>query len=296
MSASLSPNGPINGKHAAHPKPAPAPGVSPPAGHPRHLADHFVECCHLGRYLTVADNHRFIITDDFNTSRFPKDAAAMAAMFSKDKLVAQAAVLPLGARASRLKGKNRDRYEELFTLIEAQALDDRVRNSARSLMERGFREVEIQALEASLGDQMSPARKRYRDFLDVVRQLMDGRMAARNFLEEFQAFTSDVAGRLDFGIYSFCLDRLFGSTRIPVMVKQLLVGELLKFPPLVRRELITNVLAYPGQSGDLRRYVRETVMSELGRSVAVEIELLEAYKTRRLTLRDLAGAFAGGVA
>lgn len=271
--------------------------VSPfgaPVQHPAHLADHFLECCHLGRYLTVAGGHRFIITDDLSGGAMPRDAAALAAMFSKDKLVAQAAILPLGQRAKRLRGKERARYDALFSLIEAQALDDRVKASAKTLMERDFREAEIRAIEATLGDQLSPARHRYRTFLEVVRRLMEGQLLAQHFIQEFKEFTAAVAGRLDFGIYSFCLDRLFGSMKIPMQVKELLVGELLAFPPLVRRELITNILAYPGQNEDLKRFVRETVLSEMGQSVAVEIELLEAYKTHRLTIQDLAGVFTGG--
>lgn len=256
-----------------------------------NLADHFLECCKLNRYLTVADGHRFVITEDFDrAARIPSDAAAMAAIFSRDKLVAQAAILPLGQAAKGLKSrKDKETYERLFSLIEAQALDDRVKDSARTLLDRGFREVEIRELERSLNDQLSPARARYRQFLEIVRRMMDGAMTPADFLDEFKAFTKAVAGRLDFGIYSFCLDRLFGSLRIPVAVKQLLVGELLLFPPLVRRELLTNVLVFPGQSEELRRFVRNTVLAELGRSVAVEIELLEAYKQRRLTLDELAG-------
>ena len=256
-----------------------------------NLADHFLECCKLNRYLTVADGHRFVITDDFERgAAIPADAAALAAILSRDKLVAQAAVLPLGQVAKTLKKRrDRDAFERLFSLIEEQALDDRVKDSARTLLDRGFREAEIRALEASLDDQLSPARARYRQFLEVVRRLMDGAMTAPDFVEEFKDFTRAVAGRLDFGIYSFCLDRLFGSLRIPTAVKQLLVGELLVFPPLVRRELLTNILVYPGQSEDLKRYVRNTVLAELGRSMAVEIELLEAYRQRRLTLAELAG-------
>lgn len=262
-----------------------------PVVKPVNLADHFLECCKLNRYLTVADGHRFVITEDFERNvAVSADAAAMAAIYSRDKLVAQAAILPLGQIAKKLKKKNeRAIYERLFSLIEEQALDDRVRDSAHTLLERGFREAEIKSIEAELNDQLSPARARYRDFLDIVRRMMDGAMTPPAFVEEFKSFTADVAGRLDFGIYSFCLDRLFGSLRIPEVVKQLLVGELLAFPPLVRRELLTNILVYPGQTEELKRFVRNTILAELGRSVVVEIELLEAYRMRRITLADLAG-------
>ncbi len=280
----------MNGRKANGARGGPESAIRPGDSRP-NLADHFLECCNLNRYLTVADGHRFVITEDFDRqARIPADAAAMAAIFSKDKLVAQAAVLPLGQAAKGLKTrKERATFERLFALIEEQALDGRVRDSAQALVERGFREAEIRALEGHLNDQMSPARNRYRQFLEIVRRMMDGAMTAPDFLDEFKSFTADVAGRLDFGIYSFCLDRLFGSLRIPALVKQLLVGELVAFPPLVRRELLTNILVFPGQSEDLKRFVRNSVMAELGRSAAVEIELLEAYKLNRVTWSDLAG-------
>lgn len=258
----------------------------------RALADHFLDCCRMGRYLTVADGHRFVITDDFKATQLPPDATALAAIFSKDKLVAQAAILPLSGGAKKVRGRNRAKFERLFELIEQQALDPRVQQSASHLLERGFREAEIKAIEADLGDQMSPARQRYRTFLDVVRRLMDGQVSPGAFHEEFKSFTAEVAGKLDFGIYSFCLDRLFGSMRIPMVVKQMLVGELITFPPLVRRELLSNILAFPGQAEELRRHVKSVIVTELGQSVAVEIELLEAFKQRRLTPQDLTGAFS----
>ena len=67
---------------------------------------------------------------------------------------------------------------------------------------------------------MTPARIRYRDFLEVVKLLMDKNVSTESFLDEFRDFTIVVAGRLDFGIYSFCLDRLFGSPRITLKVKK----------------------------------------------------------------------------
>ena len=54
------------------------------------------------------------------------------------------------------------------------------------------------------------------------------------------------AGKLDFGIYSFCLDRMFGSPRITMKVKKLLILDILQYPTTIRRELLINemLLAY----------------------------------------------------
>ncbi|HEY4635928.1 MAG TPA: hypothetical protein VIG92_05165, partial [Rhodospirillales bacterium] len=138
-----------------------------------------------------------------------------------------------------------------------------------------------------LGETLSPARIRYRQFLEVVKQLMDRKITAGPFLEEFRNFTQVVAGKLDFGIYSFCLDRMFGSLRIPLKVKKLLVLEILRYPPIVRRELLTNVLAYRGQARELIEFVKYMVATELGKNAAIEIELLEAFKLQRLSMEDI---------
>jgi len=279
----------------AEPAPLPGGGAGEPDGM-GDLADHFLGCAKLGRYLTVADNTRFIITDDFRAQPIIPAASAMAAIYSKDYLVAQAALLPLSERAQRMSLRDRDKLERLFALIEEQTLSDGVRASAQAIRAHHFRAAEIRALEAELGDRMSPARLRYRQFLDVVKKLMDRKITAGPFLDEFRGFTQEVAGRLDFGIYSFCLDRLFGSVRVPMKVKKLLVLELIKYPPLIRRELLSNVLVFPGQEGELIDFVRYMVTTELGQSVAIEIELLEAFKQHRLSMQDIETSLARAIA
>ena len=257
------------------------------------LADHFLGCAKLGRYLTVADNSRFIITDDFRTTPIVSAASAMAAIYSKDSLVAQAALFPLSEKAQGLSPRDRGRYESLFVLIEEQALSNDVRSSAQAIRQAQFRAAEIRAIEVELGDRLSPARLRYRKFLDIVKKLMDRKITAGPFLDEFRGFTQEVAGKLDFGIYSFCLDRLFGSVRIPLKVKKLLVLELLKYPPLIRRELLTNILVFPGQVEELVEFVRYMIANELGQGVIIEIELLKAFKLRQLSIGDIETSLAG---
>tara|TARA_B100002051_G_scaffold117892_1_gene112172 strand:- start:1246 stop:1626 length:381 start_codon:yes stop_codon:yes gene_type:complete len=121
---------------------------------------------------------------------------------------------------------------------------------------------------------------------------MDRKITAGPFLDEFRGFTQEVAGKLDFGIYSFCLDRLFGSVRVPLKVKKLLVLELIKYPPLIRRELLTNILVYPGQVQELIGFVRHMVAEELGQGVIIEIELLKAFRLRQLSMDDIETSLA----
>ena len=77
-------------------------------------------------------------------------------------------------------------------------------------------------------------------------------------------------------------------------VKKLLVLELLNYSPLIRRELLTNILAYPGQSRELVDFVKYLVQTELGNNSAIEIELLEAFKLQRLNLADIEGSLMAG--
>lgn len=258
------------------------------------LADHFVACSKLGRYLTVFDESRFVITDDFTEENtIDRTAAAVASIFSRDPLVAEAALLPLSRAALHKDTTNREHYEELFSLIEKQALDAGVKESAQSLLETGFREARIRELEGSLGDKLSPARARYRAFLEIVRHLTEHQITPQLFRDEFLDFTYAVAGRLDFGIYSFCLDRIFSNEIIPMKAKGYLISELLGFPATIRRELLTNILTLPGLNQRLADFTRDAIIQKLGDVAATEIELLAALKTSQMSMDDINNMIAG---
>ena len=248
------------------------------------LADHFLACAKLGRYLTIATGARFIITDDLRGDTVHHEAAAVAAIFSRDSLVAEAALLPLCQSIPLMDHGTRDKYERLFHLIVEQSLSQGVRGGAQSLIESRFRAGEIKDLEAQLGGKLSPARLRYRDFLTVVKKLMDRNISERAFIDEFKEFTFDIAGKLDFGIYSFCLDSLFRSLDVPVSVKKLLSLELLEYPPLIRRELMSNILSYPEQTQDLVIFVSRLIERKLEPEKVVEIELLRDLKLQRFSM------------
>jgi len=259
---------------------------APAPGRP-DLADHFVACSKVGRYLTVFDESRFIITDDFrDTHTIDRTAASVASIFSRDPLVAEAALLPL-ARAAGDPARDRESYEELFTLIEEQALNPAVKVTAGSMLETGFREARIREIEATLRDKISPARIRYRAFLEIIRQLTDRNITPHLFRDEFLDFTYAVAGRLDFGIYSYCLDRIFGNDRIPMKAKGYLVSELLGFPTSIRRELLTNILTAPGTEKRLADFVRDAIKQKLGSVVSTEIDLLVALKSSEMSMDDI---------
>ena len=252
-----------------------------------NLADHFLTCAKLGRYLTVASGSRFIITDDLREKNFMPDAAAMAAIYSRDGLVAEAALLPLSQTIPIMDVAQRDKYERLFHLIGEQTLAGDVRNAAQSLIASRFRAAEIRDLEAELGNKLNPARLRYRDFLVVVRKLMVREISERSFMDEFKGFTQEVAGRLDFGIYSFCIDSIYSSQKIPVTVKKLLALEFLNFPPLIRRELISNILAEPGQTGNMADFVSAMIDRYLALETVLEIKLLKDLKLHRFSMEEI---------
>jgi hypothetical protein len=252
-----------------------------------NLADHFLTCAKLGRYLTVASGSRFIITDDLREKNFMPDAAAMAAIYSRDGLVAEAALLPLSQTIPIMDVAQRDKYERLFHLIGEQTLAGDVRNAAQSLISSRFRAAEIRDLEAELGNKLNPARLRYRDFLVVVRKLMVREISERSFMDEFKGFTQEVAGKLDFGIYSFCIDSIYSSQKIPVTVKRLLALEFLNFPPIIRRELISNILAEPGQTGNMADFVSAMIDRYLALETVIEIKLLKDLKLHRFSMEEI---------
>ncbi|MBI5165529.1 MAG: hypothetical protein HY985_16695 [Magnetospirillum sp.] len=256
-------------------KPAPA----SPLGRPADLAHHFMDCGALDTNLTLAPGARMAITDDFLNGTVADFAAwSMAAIVARDGMVARAAILPLGVAASKVEGRHRIKYEKLFALIEETAFADGARESAEALIHSRFRETQIRELVAELGGTVKPARKRYQAFLDVVKKLAAKRISQALFLDEFMDFTKQVAGKLDFGIYAICVDRLFVSPRIPLEVKSSLVDEVLKYPPLVRKELLTNLLASEQAPGELIRHARLSSAGVLTHDQITEIVLFTTLK------------------
>ena len=233
---------------------------------PRDLATHFMECGSLNTNLTLAPGARMVITDDLLGGPV-KDLAAisMAAIVARDGQVAKAAILPLSVAASKVKPEDRAKYERLFQLIEETAFDQGVRESAEALIAASFREAQIKEIAAELGGTIGPARQRYRAFLDVVKLLTAKKISEALFLDEFLDFTRTVAGKLDFGIYALCVDRLFTSGNIPIMVKVSLLREVCKYPPLVRKELITNLLSSPTAEPELVRHARQEIAGMMTR-------------------------------
>ena len=186
------------------------------------LTDHFLDCCKLSRYLTMANDSRFVISDDFRCAPVLPAAAAVAAIYSPDARVAQAAILPLGHSVGSLSARERDRYERLFALIEREILSDDVRGAAGAIHRVAVPWLGSTLRRGQPGPPYEPG-ARYRSFLAIVRRLMDGQVSAGAFIDEFCNFTRAITGKLDFGIYSFCLDRIFTSPLIPEQNKKLLV-------------------------------------------------------------------------
>ncbi len=250
--------------------------LSKPAG---DLAEHFMECGKLNTNLTLAPGDRLVITDDLLDGTVANLAAlSMAAVVARDTQVGRAAILPLGLGASRLTGRDRARYERLFELIEQTAFDPQVRESAQYLLAASFREAEIRDLAAELDDCVGPARERYRAFLDIIRLMTERRISEPMFLDEFLSFTQTVAGKLDFGIYVLCVDRIFESAQIPILVKTTLLREICHFPNLVRKELITNIMASNKVDGELVRHCRQEIDQLLARDQVTEMLLLTMLK------------------
>ncbi len=243
------------------------------------LARHFMECGSLGANLTLAPGERLVITDDIFRGTITDLAAfGMAAVVARDSVVGQAALLPLGLTAARLTGKRREKFERLFELIEDSAFAPDVRDTVQTMINAQSLEAEIKAISRELGDLLAPARLRYRQFLDIVRLLIDRRISRSLFLDEFAEFTHAVAGKLDFGIYALCLDRLFANHRIPLQVKADLLDQVLTYPPTIRKELLTNLMASPGSPRALVQLAEQRLGGLMTRDQVTEIMLFTTLK------------------
>jgi hypothetical protein len=246
---------------------------------PSDLAWHFVECAALNANLSLAPGRRLVITDDFlNGTVADLPALSMAAIVAHDNQVARAAIIPLGFAAHRAGREDRARYERLFQLIEDTAFDLSVREAADALILSRFREAQIRDLVEELGGSIGPARLRYRAFLGIIRLLTEKRISESAFLDEFVGFTTAVAGKLDFGIYATCVDRLFVSDRIPFDVKALLLQEILWYPPLVRKELVSNLLSSAGAPAALVEMARGGLSGVMTRDQIKELFLFTTLK------------------
>ncbi len=238
-----------------------------------------MECGALNTNLSLAPGERLIITDDLLDGSIVDFAAvSMAAIVARDGQVARAAIIPLSVAASKVKPRDRQKYERLFQLIEETAFDESVRESAEALIAANFRDSQIRELAAELGGTIGPARARYRAFLDIIKLLIAKKISESGFLDEFLEFTRAVAGKLDFGIYSMCVDRMFVSEHIPLMVKASLFGEIVKYPPLVRKELVTNLLSSPKAPRELVNHARSQLAAGMSRTQMTEIVLFTMLK------------------
>lgn len=256
-----------------------APIADPLAARPSDLATHFMECGALNTNLSLAPGERLIITDDLLNGTVGDVAAlSMAAIVARDSQVARAAMLPLSVVASKVAAHHRPKYQQLFALIEETAFDETVRESAEAMIAANFREAQIRELAQELGGTIGPARTRYRAFLDIIKLLIAKKISEPSFLDEFLDFTRSVAGKLDFGIYSMCVDRLFVSVNIPLLVKVSLVKEVLKYPPLIRKELLTNLLASSLAPMELIRFAQGELAGGMDRNQIMEIVLFTTLK------------------
>lgn len=252
------------------------------------LAEHFVQCSHLGRFLTTADDSRFLITDDFLTSKFKEpDAAAIAAIVSRDSLVAQSALAPLGLAASRLSARFKPRFEKLFDFIGRTAPDATVRGLAREVLDTGMEAKGVDIVKAEIDSRLAPARAEFKKFLGLISFLADGRMTPGMFRQEFQQFTETVAGRIEFGVYAHYLDTFFASPKVSARAKGLIAVELIGFPRLIRRELITNLLVNDRAPMDVRSLTETMVNQQLDVKTAKDIALLRTLKNARTSIRKM---------
>ena len=116
--------------------------------------------------------------------------------------------------------------------------------------------------------------------------MIERRISRALFLDEFTDFTRTVAGKLDFGIYALCLDRVFGNARIPINVKADLLDQILTYPPTIRKELLTNLMSSPTSPIELVKLAEQRLGGLLTRDQLTEIMLFTTLKLAWAAQRD----------
>ncbi len=112
-------------------------------------------------------------------------------------------------------------------------------------------------------------------------------MTSNEFRDEFVEFTQKVAGRMEFGIYANYLDNLFATPRVPINAKAVLVVEILGFPRMIRRELITNLLTSRRAPNELVSFAERAIRQSLDTRTATDIMLLRTLKSARGSIRQM---------
>ena len=64
-------------------------------------------------------------------------------------------------------------------------------------------------------------------------------------------------------------------------------SEIINFPTFIRRELISNVLSYPGLTLDFKKYVETFIEQKLEPAIVIEIGLLKDLKLRRFSMEEI---------
>jgi hypothetical protein len=82
---------------------------------------------------------------------------------------------------------------------------------------------------------------------------------------------------------------MFKNIKISGDIKKLLLIELLSFPDLIRRELLSNLLSQPNQETELVEFTNKTLNQQLSPESVMEIIILKDIKMRRLSMDVING-------
>ena len=63
--------------------------------------------------------------------------------------------------------------------------------------------------------------------------------------------------------------------------------EIIVFPSLIRRELLSNILCYPGQTRNIVEFLESLIDQKLDPESAIEIDLLKDLKLRRFSMEAI---------
>ncbi|WP_033067272.1 hypothetical protein [Thalassospira australica] len=169
------------------------------------------------------------------------DPLALAVIATKDpeSPMALAAAIRMGPHA-----KCKELITGVFEVVSDATKHELVADCAKLLTKNAFSPEAFHLVRTRASNHVVEIREAYRRAMgDNLRALLDGKMAAREFVEEFIELASN--GNLRIDIYRRLVMKLMRSDAVRPSVKFMLLERLDRFPQMVKLQIVSEVNSAP---------------------------------------------------
>lgn len=169
------------------------------------------------------------------------DPLALAVIATKDpeSPMALAAAIRMGPHA-----KCKELITGVFEVVSDATKHELVADCAKLLTKNAFSPEAFHLVRTRASNHVVEIREAYRRAMgDNLRALLDGKMAAREFVEEFIELASN--GNLRIDIYRRLVMKLMRSDAVRPSVKFMLLERLDRFPQMVKLQIVNEVNSAP---------------------------------------------------